>query len=187
MVSELAAALALMASPATPATAVDLPTLEAFEAVLRRNDSATLALEEWCALRGIADPAQITAQTLPTKAGDATEAMRAKLAIGPGEMVALRNVKLSCGDTVLSVAWNWYVPARLTPQMNHVLGTTTMPFGKVVAPLHFRRRPLATVAGPAENCPPDTISTHQAMLVLPDGRPLAYLVECYTAANLASR
>lgn len=161
------------------------PTLDQFEAVLRRHDSATRALEEWCALRGMARPARITAQTLPPSVDASPPAVRRRLGTARGEAVQLRNVQLKCGGTVLSVAWNWYVPARLTAEMNALLGSTDTPFGKVVAPLGFRRRPLQTRAGNDGACPADTISTHRAMLVLPDGRPLAYLIECYTAANLA--
>lgn len=173
--------------PAAPALTA-APTLEEFETVLRRHDSATLALEEWCALRGLADPARVTARTITQTmnvASDAAPAMRDRLAIGPGDAVAMRHVQLSCGPAVLSVAWNWFVPDRLTHDMKNALRLSDAPFGKVVAPLGFRRRPLSTVAGPADDCPANTISTHRAMLVLPDGRPLAYLVECYTAANLA--
>ncbi|WP_103098343.1 hypothetical protein [Novosphingobium guangzhouense] len=177
------AALAVMASATSPA--MPAPTLEEFEAVLRRHDSATLALEEWCALRGFAEPARVTAETLPpVRDGMPAADIRARLALVGEETVAMRHVRLSCGRHVLSEAWNWYVPARLSAAMNDALASSDTPFGKVVAPLHFRRKPLATLAGPAQNCPPETISTHQAMLVLPDGRPLAYLVECYTAANL---
>ena len=160
------------------------PTLEAFEATLRRHDSATLALEEWCAARGIADPARITAQSVNATSNDPPQSMRDHLDLERGETFAMRNVRLACGQTVLSVAWNWYVPSRLTPEMNEALRYGNTPFGKVVAPLQFRRKPLKTVYGRAENCPAGTISTHRAMLVLPDGRPLAYLIECYTAANL---
>ena len=187
MASELLAALALMAAT-IPAPALTAPTLEEFETVLRRHDSATLALEEWCALRGMADPARVTAQTITQTMkveSDAAPAMRERLAIGSGGALAMRHVQLSCGPAVLSVAWNWFGPDRLTEDMKDALRLSDAPFGKVVAPLGFRRRPLSTVAGPADHCPADTISTHRAMLVLPDGRPLAYLVECYTAANLA--
>jgi hypothetical protein len=97
----------------------------------------------------------------------------------------MRHVQLSCGSKVLSVAWNWFLPGRLTKDMKEALLLSNAPFGKVVAPLNFRRLALSTAAGPADNCPADTISTHRAMLSLPDGRPLAYLVECYTSANLA--
>lgn len=173
-----------MAATVPPAP-LPAPTLEAFETVLRRHDSATLALEEWCTLRGMADPARITARTVSATSNDPPAKMRAKLALGADETFALRHVQLSCGGKVLSVAWNWFVPARLTGEMRDALRLSDAPFGKVVAPLRFRRKPLSTVAGPAENCPPDTISTHRAMLLLPDDRPLAYLVECYTAANLA--
>lgn len=188
MASELLAALALMAATIPAAPALTAQTLEEFETVLRRHDSATLALEEWCALRGMADPARVTAQTITQTMkveSDAAPGMRERLAIGSGGALAMRHVQLSCGPAVLSVAWNWFVPDRLTEDMKDALRLSDAPFGKVVAPLGFRRRPLSTVAGPADNCPADTISTHRAMLVLPDGRPLAYLVECYTAANLA--
>lgn len=160
------------------------PSLDQFEAVLRRHDSATLALEEWCAARGIADPVRVTAHNLRAPGKDPQETIRKQLRLAPDETVAMRNVQLTCGQTVLSVAWNWYVPSRLTPQMNEALRSTDTPFGKVVAPLRFRREPLETIRGRAENCPEGTISTHRAMLMLPDGRPLAYLIECYTAANL---
>jgi hypothetical protein len=172
-----------MASPMTDQSAQ--PTIEAFEAVLRRHESATLALEEWCAARGVADPAQITARSFGAAKVDPPEDVRQQLALDAGEPLAMRNVQLVCGQTVLSIAWNWYVPSRLTPAMNEALGQSDIPFGKVVAPLGFRRMPLETVHGQAENCPEQTISTHRAMLILPDGRPLAYLIECYTAANLA--
>ncbi|HUD28301.1 MAG TPA: hypothetical protein VMQ93_05465 [Novosphingobium sp.] len=175
-------ATAVIANPAAP-------TLDEFEAVLARHDSATLALEEWCTMRGMADTPRVTARTLSQAMeigeGTASAAIRSSLAIGPDEPLALRHVRLSCGPSVLSEAWNWFVPARLSTDMNEALRLSDTPFGKVVAPLKFRRQSLSTVAGPAEDCPADTISTHRAMLVLPDGRPLAYLVECYTATNLA--
>lgn len=164
------------------------PTLDQFEATLARHDSATLALEEWCGMQGIANP-KITAQILPDsgEGSAAQEEIHRRMKVSGDDDLALRHVTLSCGGTVLSVAWNWYVPALLTPAMKDALRSTDIPFGKVVAPLRFRREPLATLAGAGANCPGDTISTHRAMLVLPDGRPLAYLVECYTAANLARR
>jgi len=172
-----------MAAPAMEHPAQ--PTLDAFEAVLRRHDSATLALEEWCAMRGMANPAEVTAHGTKAPAGAPPAEARAHLVLQDDETVAMRNVRLTCGPAVLSVAWNWYVPARLTPEMNAALEGSDAPFGKVVAPLNFRRQPLENVRGRAEGCPQGTISTHRAMLVLPDGRPLAYLIECYTAANLA--
>jgi len=160
------------------------PNLQAFEATLRRHDSATLALEEWCRTRGIADPATITAHTISAASDDPPRSVRSRLRLNHGETLAMRHVRLSCGPTVLSVAWNWYVPSRLTPAMNDALARSDTPFGKVIAPLQFRREPLETIRGQGENCPKGTISTHKALLVLPDDRPLAYLIECYTEANL---
>lgn len=173
------ALLALAAALTAPAG------LEAFEAALARRDSATLALEDWCAARRIADPPVVRAKNLSNESAAIPAAARRELGLKAGERAQMRQVHLSCGKTVLSVAWNWYVPARLTPAMNEALSTTDTPFGKVVAPLQFRREPLATVPGRAETCPVGTISTHRARLILPDGRPLSYLIECYTAANLA--
>lgn len=168
-------------------TAVPTPDLAAFEATLARHDSATKALEAWCGARGIAHPPLIRAKNLGATSNDASRRVRRQLAVGRGEPVTMRHVRLSCGMSALSVAWNWYVPARLTPAMRDTLQRTDTPFGKVIAPLNFRRQPLTTIAGRAETCPAGTISTHRARLVLPDGRPLAYLIECYTAANLAAK
>lgn len=175
------------ASSTLLAIAAALPfsaSLDAFEATLARQDSATQALEDWCTVQRIADPPVVHAKRLPTKGAMTPAAARRQLRLGRGQRAQLRKVHLSCGATVLSVAWNWYVPERLTPSMNKALRTTDTPFGKVVAALRFRREALATLEGRAETCPLGTISTHRARLILSDGRPLAYLIECYTAANL---
>ncbi|MCJ2178791.1 hypothetical protein [Novosphingobium album (ex Hu et al. 2023)] len=161
------------------------PTIEAFEATLRRHESATLALEEWCAARGMANPARVTAHSVEAGQDQPERDVSDRLQIAADEAVAMRHVELRCGQAVLSRAWNWFVPDRLTPDMRTALQASDIPFGKVVAPLHFRRQPLETVRGQAEHCPEGTISTHRAMLILPDGKPLAYLIECYTTANLA--
>ncbi|MBB4859925.1 chorismate-pyruvate lyase [Novosphingobium chloroacetimidivorans] len=179
MTATVGVATALAANPST----VPLAT---FEAVLARHDSATRALEEWCGRRRIATPAIIRAQSLGTSTGRASAQVRKRLGVDARDAVAIRHVRLSCGDKALSIAWNWYVPARLTPEMRDALRTTDTPFGKVVAALAFRRVPLPTVPGRADTCPAGTISTHRARLLLPDGKPLAYVIECYTAANLAA-
>lgn len=177
MASSALLALALATGPASLAT---------FEETLAQHDSATAALEEWCGARQIAQPPQIRATSLPDGKAKLSGRVRHALATPSDEPVAMRHVKLACGATTLSIATNWYVPARLTPAMREALRTTDIPFGKVVAALKFRREPLATIAGRAAGCPRGTISTHRARLMLPDGRPLAYLIECYTAANLAA-
>jgi hypothetical protein len=180
-VSRIAAIVApalLLTGCAAQARLADLET------VLAARDSATLALEDWCARRGIADPATIRA--VPIAAPDAPLPAdgRALLAATADEPIAYRHVALACGDTVLSVAHNWYRPGQLTDAMNRELAEGESSFGKVVAPLGYRRERLESAPGAGAGCPPDTVLTHRALLRLPDGAPLALLVECYTEANL---
>ncbi len=64
---------------------------------------------------------------------------RKRLRLGDDEPVKYRRVALACGDHILSEADNWYVPARLTPEMNRLLETTDTPFGRVVQSLQPTR------------------------------------------------
>lgn len=50
---------------------------------------------------------------------------------------------MQCGVHVLSEADNWYVPARLTDEMNRLLAETRTPFGRVVEPLEPYRRTVS--------------------------------------------
>jgi len=155
-----------------------------FRHELAAHDSATVALEQWCARRGIATPAHVEAANQDdADAIPATPAIRATLEVGVGEPVRVRHVLLSCGGTVLSDARNWYVPARLTPAMNQTLDTTRVPFGKVVAPLGLHRRAL-TGGSPAP-CPAGTIQHNTAVLRRDDGVAYSLVSECYTRANIA--
>lgn len=106
------------------------------------------------------------------------------LGVGPDEPIAYRHVRLTCGDTVLSVAHNWYVPARLSQAMNQTLETTDIPFGKVVAPLGFHRERLSQMRGRMDECPAGTILSHRAMLRLADERAISLVIECYTRENI---
>ncbi len=148
------------------------------------NDSATAALQQWCAARGIAEPAQITADTDRSERQAPSPATRAALGVGGDEPVAFRHVRLRCGDTVLSDAKNWYVPARLTSAMNAALETTQVPFGAVVRPLGFHRERLESRRGRMAECPAGTLLSQRAVLRLPDRRAISLVVECYTQANL---
>ena len=124
-------------------------TLPAFEQALAAQDSATAALGAWCAAQHMADPATITAA--PVKGEDALPPpdLDEVLKLGEDQPAGYRHVRLSCGGKVLSEAHNWYAPQRLTPAMNHTLDTTDTPFGKVAAPLGFRRERLGAVRGAA--------------------------------------
>ena len=120
-----------------------LALIESLNADLLSHDSATLTLERWCADHRLADPARIVAERVHDVDKPASAEVRAALDVKPDEPLGYRRVRLKCGDRVLSEADNWYVPARLTPEMNHVLETTDTPFGKAVAALHFRRHTLS--------------------------------------------
>jgi hypothetical protein len=108
-----------------------------------------------------------------------------------------------CGAHVLSEADNWYVPGRLTPEMNKLLDTTDSPFGVVVRALHFQRHTLSSTllwlplpagwemnatgargAG-ADQPMPSKLLEHRAVLTLPDGTPFSEVVETYTDNVLA--
>lgn len=155
--------------------------LDAFEALLNAQNSATEALTQWCGQRGLAPTPHITATLVQGE--DALPAPDLPDTLGTEEP-GYRHVRLACGGHVLSEAHNWYNPALLTAEMNHVLATTDTPFGKAVAALNFRREKLASRRGPLPGCPADTVLANRALLRLPDNRVLALLLECYTPVNV---
>ncbi|CAF1596373.1 unnamed protein product [Didymodactylos carnosus] len=73
-----------------------------------------------------------------------SDEQRKQLNISSDETVCYRHVYIKCGQLILSMADNWYVPSRLTDEMNNLLNTTNIPFGKIVAPLRFRRHTLTS-------------------------------------------
>jgi chorismate-pyruvate lyase len=180
-----------------------LALIESLNADLLAHDSATLTLERWCADHRLADPPLIVAERVHDVDKVAAAEVRAALDVKPDELLGYRRVRLKCGDHVLSEADNWYVPSRLTAEMNHVLETTDTPFGKAVAGLHFRRhtvsadllwRPLPKgweMGGAAAEdeksalAVPDHVLEHRAVLSLPDGEPFSEVVETYTGEVLA--
>jgi hypothetical protein len=180
-----------------------LALIESLNADLLSHDSATLTLERWCADHRLADPALIVAERVHEVDKPATTEVRAALDVKPDEPLGYRRVRLKCGEKVLSEADNWFVPARLTPEMNHVLETTDTPFGKAVAALHFRRhtlsvdllwRPLpkgwemGAASAQDDSAPlavPEHVIEHRAVLSAPGGEPFSEVVETYTGEVLA--
>lgn len=179
-----------------------LALLESLNADLLSHDSATLTLERWCADHRLADPARIVAERVRDADTPATADVRAALDVKPDEPLGYRRVRLKCGEHVLSEADNWYVPARLTPEMNRVLETTDTPFGKAVVALRFRRHTLsaellwsplpkgwemgaAPAGGAGSLAMPEHVLEHRAVLSLPDGEPFSEVVETYTSEVLA--
>jgi chorismate-pyruvate lyase len=156
--------------------------VDGLERMLASHDSATTALEQWCEQQGLANPAHVVAEPAAGQLGAEPSYLRAVLNISAEEALGVRHVHLTCGGRLLSRAQNWYVPSRLTPEMNAVLAASTTPFGKVAAPLGFRRELIETRRGPGPDCPAETVLFQRAVLRLPDGRPLAHVLECYAAS-----
>ena len=167
--------------------------LQKFEGELQAHDSATAVLQAWCDAHGLASGARITARQVKTVFKPPGPLARQALNYGPKDKVRYRRVDLLCGDRVLSQADNWYLPARLTPEMNRQLDTTQTPFGVVVAPLDFHRRVLTTLFlfNPglgAESKPvviPRQILQHAALLYTGAGAPFSFVQETYTDQVLA--
>jgi len=140
----LAAALALQGWPDTAqGRAEAMAAIQSLNVELLTHDSATATLEAWCAVHHLAEVPRVIARRVVGVDKPAAPAVRVALGVGPQEPLRYRRVDLVCGDKVLSQADNWYVPARLTPEMNAVLDTSDTPFGRAVAALDFRRRTLS--------------------------------------------
>src|ERR1700761_2332278 len=120
-----------------------LALLESLNADLLSNDSATLTLDRWCEAHRMASPAKIVAERVHDVDKAPTDEVRQLLGVNGTDPVRYRHVRLHCGEHVLSEADNWYVPARLTSEMNQVLDTTDTAFGRAVQALHFHRRTLS--------------------------------------------
>lgn len=177
--------------------------LQTLNADLLSHDSATLTLERWCADHRLAPVPRIVAERIHGADKPPTEEQRRELGVSPTEAVRYRRVRLLCGDVVLSEADNWYVPARLTADMNKQLETTDIPFGRVVQALHFQRHtlsakmlwpilpegwemhPLTGRESIGELTIPSQVLEHRAVLNLPDGTPFSEVVETYTGNVLA--
>lgn len=113
----------------------------------------------------------------------ATPAQRAHLEVGPDEPVAYRSVALKCGPVSLSIAENWYVPARLTPGMNAALAGDT-PFGAVIRPLAPTRRTFAIATQREDPSVAPYVVRQNAIVLDGQGHPLAEVIENYTPVLL---
>lgn len=177
-----------------------LALLQTLNADLLSHDSATLTLERWCSDHHLAEPAHIVAQRVRGNAKSIPAELRERLALNPGDTIGYRQVQLACGAHVLSEADNWYVPSRLTADMNQRLDTTDEPFGKVVKTLGFQRHTLsaellwsplpsnwemltANSVRDTDHSPlriPHALLRHQAILYTSAQMPFSAVVETYT-------
>lgn len=177
-----------------------LALLQTLNADLLSHDSATLTLERWCAEHRLAEPPRIVARRVRDGAKPIPDDLRAVLKAGADEAIGYRHVQLMCGTHVFSEADNWYLPARLTAEMNQRLDSTDDPFGKVVQPLHFQRRTLSaellwsplpsgwemSAAQPGDSgswpaaAMPGQVLRHRAILLDAAQVPFSTVVETYT-------
>ena len=157
--------------------------VRALDADLRAHDSATEVLGRWCASRRLADPPVIRAMRDEAVDKPAGRQIRALLKLGLNEPVRYRRVRLVCGSHALSNADNWYVPDRLTPDMNRQLDQTDIPFGLVVKPLGYHRVRLASTLllnRDGTSRAGQGVLRHEALLVEASGLPFSLVVETYT-------
>src|ERR1700759_3611836 len=148
-------------------------SLDRLKAELLASPSATQTLTAACTRLHLADPPAIRALRDHGMDRKADGRVRRLLQVGVGEPVRYRRVRLSCGDQVLSDADNWYVPARLTAEMNSRLDGTDIPFGTVVKPLDFGRRTRGTESLHDGR----HVRRVTALLVNRDGRPVSLVEE----------
>jgi chorismate-pyruvate lyase len=179
-----------------------LALLQSLNADLLSHDSATLTLDRWCGAHQLATPATIVAERIRNVDKQPTAEQRELLKVSATEPVRYRRVHLKCGERVLSEADNWYVPARLTKEMNQALENSDIAFGRAVQALQFQRRTLDAELlwrplpegwemnpglrgqpAPAMQIPHEVLQ-HRAILTLPAGTPFSMVVETYTAEVL---
>ncbi len=171
------------------------------------SSSATRSLEKWCREHRLAATPSIIAHPVAGEGKTATSDQLQRLDVSDPKQVKHRKVLLYCGDHLLSEADNWYVPSRLTEAMNRLLETTTMPFGKVIAPLEPTRQTISVKllwsplpegwelqyhaqAQPGKTQPlaiPDALFEHQAIVYSRDRKPLAEVHEVYQRQILGFR
>jgi hypothetical protein len=168
--------LSALSGPVPAAAVSTVDQARKLRADLAGPASATQVLTRWCVEHGRASPPVIRALRDRgfVKAPDG-ETRRA-LAAGRNEAIGYRHVRLTCGDQILSEADNWYLPGRLTPQMNRQLETSDTPFGSVVAPLNFRRQTLEAL--PLTGA--QGVLRVRAVLISAAGAPFSLVVETYS-------
>jgi hypothetical protein len=174
-----------------------LALLQTLNADLLSHSSATLTLESWCAAHDLAPEAHVVARRIKDVDKVPTADQRRDLGVSDTEPVRYRRVQLYCGERLLSEADNWYVPSRLTDEMNRQLEQTDTSFGRVVQPLRFHRETLSAEilwsplaqgwemhpfptdhTGPLQI--PRHVLQHRAVLYTHDNVPFSEVIETYT-------
>ena len=181
-----------------------LALIQTLNAEILGSRSATLVLENWCRDHRLAEEPRILAYMVTGVNKAPTAEQRQRLEVTGQDEVKYRRVQLRCGTQVLSEADNWYVPRRLTPEMNRLLETTETPFGKAVESLEPYRRTFAVklLWAPLPDgweresamlpdgtgralAIPAAVFEHRAVLYTRDHRPFSEVSEVYQRQILA--
>ena len=177
------AALLLAACATSHSASFD--ELQTLNAQLLASTSATQTLERWCADHQLAaDPKIVAVRINGIDKAPSREQLQ-RLGVASASELRYRHVELRCGTHVMSEADNWYVPARLTAEMNALLDTTDTPFGKAVRPLQPHRKTLETkVLWSGRGAVPREVLEHRALLLTAQDQAFAEVVERYRGEML---
>ncbi|KAA8383444.1 hypothetical protein FKW31_14865 [Acetobacter sp. DmW_136] len=178
--------------------------IEKLENRLLANPSATRVLEQWISTYNLAPDNNLHAHR-QTEGTAPCPPFLLQTLLGAcdtqTEDVHYRKVQLTAHGKVFSEAENWYIPARLSPEMATQLDTTDKPFGLVVAALNFSRQlikreglwfPLpdqweqhgiSVGSGKPIGLPP-YLFRHMAVLRTQTGQAFCVVIETYTAEAL---
>jgi chorismate-pyruvate lyase len=184
MLRGMRASLVLAASLSAALSAQDTSSaqrlMQTLNTELLNSRSATATLETWCRDHRLASEPKIVARLVPGAAKATSAEQRARLQVADHGQVKYRRVELRCGDRILSEADNWYVPGRLTPEMNRLLDTTNTPFGRAVASLEPYRKTISTrTLWNGQGAAPAALFEHRAVLYTRDHQPFSEVVEVY--------
>lgn len=161
--------------------------LEHFITLLCECNSATHMLRQWMNRPGQSGAADIIAierlcdHNIPPDA----ELMGRLQILRPAE-IRYRRVWLMYKGRILSDAENWYVPARLSKDMQDQLEQSALPFGTVIAPCAPTRETLSNERLWHHKAPPPLarlpvhILRHNALVRDASGRPISEVRESYT-------
>jgi len=177
--------------------------LQSLNVELLTSDSEQQTLGRWCSSHGLVSNPQISIERVLDAEERPTEAQRKMLATSAKEPIRHRKVQVLCGATVLLEADDWYLPSRVSAQVNALIESTALPF-ETAQIGHFRRRIVsATILWPqlpelwglgteesatesqAMRPPPARVLTHHVLVTLPDGTPFGEAKENYMRSVLA--
>ena len=214
LIISLSAAVPLLGLGQAAATWVDtfesrleiLALTQTLNAEILAGTSATQSLEKWCRDHKMAADPIVVARVMTGVDRVPTIEQLERLLVSAVDQVKHRQVELRCGSHTLSEADLWYVPSRLTAEMNRLLETTETPFGKAVQSLRPYRRTFAVTllwsplpvgweqqrqarAQPSERAAPlvlpKELFEHRAILYTNDHQPISEVHERYQGQLLA--